>query len=420
MIAYCLAGIGNLAVLAVAFVMSKVDLLTKADAWARVSMVEVALIVLALPTVLALLHLAAASRLRQLAIAVAIVTCVYLLLGTLQGLGVAVFQLHLIVPIAIYSLFNLRFWRGVAPLTFLVMFTANLGWVLGASAWQSLGLVSEWLWIPRLAGFLFGAGIGFVVLRGLGRYYQAGGISDQEIFLDTWYLIFTIVQTVIFILTSKNILFLATILAYPLYLVIKRISLRFLLNNRPESSPRLLLLRVFGHGRRTERLFDQLTLPWRAVGSIELIAGPDMALRNIEPSDFAAFLSGRLVARYISDPSQIEVSASPKVETVTPDGRFPLRQFYCLADTWLSVIRSRVQYCDVVVMDLRGFTEDRYGCRLELEYLATKFPDKPVVLVVDDKTNMTLLAQIAGTPLRTPVPEQLKRGCSWLTGVGDR
>jgi hypothetical protein len=411
MIAYCLAGMGNLAVLASAFVLSNLNILTKANGWARGAMIGVAVIVLALPTVIALLHLASASRLRQLVTAVGIVTCVYLLLGTLQDLSIAVFQLHLVVPLAIYSLFNLRFWRGFAPLTFLVMVTAGFGWVLGVSAWSSLGFVPEWPWIPRLAGFLVGAGIGLMVLRNLGRYFQAGGISDQEIFLDTWYFIFTIVQTVIFILTSKNILFLATILAFPAYLIIKRISLRFLLKSRSEGAPRLLLLRVFGHSQRTERLFDEFTLPWRTVGSIELIAGPDMALRNVEPSDFAAFLSGRLAARYITDPSEVEVNGSPKVETATPDGRFPLRQFYCLADTWLSVIRSRVRYCDVVVMDLRGFTEDRHGCRLELEYLAAEFPDKPVVLVVDDKTNMVLLAQIAGAPLKTPIPAAAQ---AWL------
>jgi hypothetical protein len=62
-------------------------------------------------------------------------------------------------------------------------------------------------------------------------------------------------------------------------------------------------------------------------------------------------------------------------------------------------------------MDLRGFTEDRHGCRLELEYLAAEFPDKPVVLVVDDKTNMVLLAQIAGAPLKTPIPAAAQ---AWL------
>jgi hypothetical protein len=411
MIAYCLAGIAHLAVLAVAFLISKADILARAGDFARTAMIGIALLVLALPTVLAIIHLAAASRLRQLVIVVGTAIVIYVLLGNFQGLATAVFELHLVVPIAVYFLFNLRFWRGIAPLVFLIMAAASFGWLIGVTVWTGLELDEDWLLIPRVVGFAAGAGIGFLLLRRLGRHYQAGGISDQEIFLDAWYLIFTVIQTVIFVLTSRNALFVATLLAFPLYLLVKRISLRLLLPKATQAPPRLLLLRVFGHGRRTERLFDEFTLPWRAVGSIELIAGSDLALRNVEPSDFAAFLSGTLAARYISDTSGIDTGAPPLPETAAPDGRYPLRQFYCLADTWLSVLRSRVKQCDAVVMDLRGFTEERHGCRDELAHLATTYPDKPVVLIVDDKTDMALLAQIVGTPVKSPL---LAAGPAWL------
>src|SRR6516225_10775783 len=48
MIAYCLAGMSNLAVLLLAFVLSNINNLTTASGWARGSMIGVALIVLAL------------------------------------------------------------------------------------------------------------------------------------------------------------------------------------------------------------------------------------------------------------------------------------------------------------------------------------------------------------------------------------
>jgi hypothetical protein len=403
-IAYCVAGSAHLMVLVAAFLLSQADLLARVGGSARTSMVGIALVVLALPTLLAVLHLIAASRIRQLMIAVGIVILIYVVLGDFRALALTVFQLHLLVPMAVYALFNLRFWRGVAPLIFIIMMIASIGWMLAVSAWTVLELNSDWLWVTRLAGFMTGAAIGLVLLRSLGRHYQAGGISDQEIFLDTWYLIFTISQTVIFVLTSRSIVFLATLLAFPLYFSIKRTVLKLLLDRATKAPPRLLLLRVFGYGQRTERLFDEFTLPWRAVGCIELIAGHDLALRNIEPSDFAAFLSGRLAARYISDPSQIEVGTPKGPDTAAPDGRYPLRQFYCLADTWQAVMRSRVRHCDLVLMDLRGFTQDHGGCRAELAHLAIASPDKPVAFLVEGKTDLALLTQITGTPVRASVP----------------
>ena len=64
-----------------------------------IALVGIALLVLALPTVLAIIHLAAASRLRQLAVVVGIGLAVYVLLGNFQGLAIAIFELHLVVPI---------------------------------------------------------------------------------------------------------------------------------------------------------------------------------------------------------------------------------------------------------------------------------------------------------------------------------
>jgi hypothetical protein len=160
------------------------------------------------------------------------------------------------------------------------------------------------------------------------------------------------------------------------------------------SSHRLLLLRVFGFDRRTERFFDALSLRWRAVGAVELIAGRDLALRQIHPIDFVAFLSGKLASRFVRDPAAATVTDS--TERPDPDGRFRVRQFLCHADTWRPVMRTLAARSDVVVMDLRGFTADREGCRYELDSLARLSPDKPVILVADRKTDLDALREVLG------------------------
>src|SRR5262249_4376535 len=59
-------------------------------------------------------------------------------------------------------------------------------------------------------------------------------------------------------------------------------------------APRLALLRVFTLGKRAERLVEALATHWRYVGSIQLIAGPDLARVTIQPHQLRACLQGRL------------------------------------------------------------------------------------------------------------------------------
>jgi hypothetical protein len=139
----------------------------------------------------------------------------------------------------------------------------------------------------------------------------------------------------------------------------------------PSESRRLMLLRMFGLDRRSERLFDQLRQHWSPIGSIELIAGTDLALQQLSPADFLAFLGGRLRQRFLSAPPEqptpsphtshpVDAAASNQARRRLADGSHPVRrQYLCFADTWQAVSRQS----DVVVMDLRSFGPARQGCR---------------------------------------------------------
>jgi hypothetical protein len=54
----------------------------------------------------------------------------------------------------------------------------------------------------------------------------------------------------------------------------------------------MLLLRVFGERHRTTRLLDEVSLHWRFLGNIELIAAPDLATSLLEPHGLLAFVVG--------------------------------------------------------------------------------------------------------------------------------
>src|SRR5207245_4337060 len=104
--------------------------------------------------------------------------------------------------------------------------SASLLWVSGGQAAQGCcGGESIALWVGRLGGFALGAWGGYHALRWLQRNYEAKRFSDQELFVDAWWLLYTLVQTVILVL-MKGPLFLVGILGFPIYLGTRRLLLR--------------------------------------------------------------------------------------------------------------------------------------------------------------------------------------------------
>jgi hypothetical protein len=99
-----------------------------------------------------------------------------------------------------------------------------------------------------LAALAAGAA-GYVALRGIGRLYKARGISDQSIQIDAVWLIFAITH-------APMQLPLAGLAAFALCALVTRSGLHLFLSGHATDSrpPRLLLLRVFGLGKRSEHL----------------------------------------------------------------------------------------------------------------------------------------------------------------------
>lgn len=174
----------------------------------------------------------------------------------------------------------------------------------------------------------------------------------------------------------------------------------------------LLLLRVFGHDRRTERLLDGITRRWRCIGPVYLIAGRDVALRTIDPQDFYSFLSGRLSRAFVKDEADLQARLGALDRDPDPDGRYRINQFFCHQNTWKGVLDELIRRSAAVLMDLRGFDAARLGCRYELTRLGEHLGAKPVVLLADASTDRDLVAallhrgQAVGAPSgRSPEPQ---------------
>jgi hypothetical protein len=146
---------------------------------------------------------------------------------------------------------------------------------------------------------------------------------------------------------------------------------------------------VFSLGRLSERLFDALATSWRHVGSIRLIAGPDLATTTVEPHEFLDFLGGKLARRFIVGPKTLDL----RISEPDRDGRFRVNDFFCHDDTWRMVLSRLVSESDAVLMDLRGFSPQNRGVAFEINEVVNVVPLERVVFVVDDTTDERFLEQ---------------------------
>ncbi|MBX3604755.1 MAG: hypothetical protein KF788_05775 [Piscinibacter sp.] len=340
-----------------------------------------ALVVFMLPAAATLLQWLVVAPLRRAALFAAVLVMAWLAAGIARGLGQTLFEAFVLIPAVLLFVFSLRLWRAVAPLLLPIMAGASLLWVIGAELGRDGGPML--LWGLRLAGFALGAGAGLLALKLLQSRLDAARLGDQQLFVDAWWLIYTVYCTVVFVMMKRDPAGFAVLGVFVIYLLAKR-AVHALWPRQPAAAPSLLLLRVFDQGGRTERLFAQLEQDWRLVGPIALIAGRDLALRNVAAADFVAFVTGRLQRRFVADAAALQRRLAVDAARPDPDGRFAVDHYWCHADTWRPVMRALVARSDVVLMDLRGFDTDRAGCAYELGHLAATARDKPVLLVVSE------------------------------------
>jgi hypothetical protein len=186
---------------------------------------------------------------------------------------------------------------------------------------EALGIgLDVGLWSASAFGFLFIAVAGWWLLRRFGELHRRKRISDQSLTLDVLFALFAI--TTCFYIGTKYVW--VGLVAFLTYKLITWTGLKYLMarSQRGSRAPLLLLLRVFSLGKRSERLFDALAKRWRHVGSIGLIAGPDLIRSTVKPDEFLDFLGRKLSRRFVSGQDDLEKRALALDRMPDPDGRY--------------------------------------------------------------------------------------------------
>ena len=159
--------------------------------------------------------------------------------------------------------------------------------------------------------------------------------------------------------------------------------------------PRLLLLRVFGDERVGSGVLDALDDTWRRLGTVDLVVGPDVAVRTVGAASLENFLMGRAHRQFIATRDDLDRDLQ-RASDAWPalDLRYALHEWYCLPDTWPTVVERLVSAADVVLVDLRGFGEQNRGVAFELSILMQRMPLERVVLITDATTNEPVLTNV--------------------------
>jgi len=151
-------------------------------------------------------------------------------------------------------------------------------------------------------------------------------------------------------------------------------------------------------------LLDQIASRWRYIGPVRMIGGPDLAVNNVEPDEFLAFVSGRTRRLFVNGPEDL-AERIRNLETRTDrDARYRIDEFFCFDDTWRPTVNQLLARSDAVVMDLRSFGAANEGSTHELELLASRGALGHTVLLADETTDRALLESILASGPESEAP----------------
>jgi hypothetical protein len=297
--------------------------------------------------------------------------------------------------------------RAVGPLVLLFMLLAVTGATavvslaganlsllrLALRVGSALGLGATGIFVGlHLVGFVLLGAVGWLVLEWVRRRYDRKTMSDESITFDALWLLFGVVHGLDLFFEGPAWIF-SGLVAFAAYRLVSTLALTRLRSGRSGANVRLLLLRVFALGKRSERLFDVLGSYWRQIGSIQLIAGPDLATTTVEPHEFLDFLTGKLARRFIDGPDALNRRLTEMDSAPDRDGRYRVNDFFCHDDTWRTVFSRLATESDTVLMDLRSFSAQRAGTTYELEEVLNLLPLERAVFVIDDTTSQEFLRE---------------------------
>ena len=245
-----------------------------------------------------------------------------------------------------YAALCIRRYRRLVPFFTIVLMIAPIGMLAilvliywtGCTGWNIHKRDQEIVWLfLLLAAPCFWLLFTWMGLRFFSVAYTRRRISEQQLSVSCWFIITGLfIATLLQVEDDDSVKMVGYTLAVPplmlltlgAYLEISRVPSLF-------ATPRsLLYLRVFRSSAQSRKLFRSAARPWRSVGPVNLIAGPDLAKLGVEPDEIYQFLCGNLHRLFIRTPEQLELAFNKPLNTTDPDGRYRVNEFFCFDGIW--------------------------------------------------------------------------------------
>lgn len=242
--------------------------------------------------------------------------------------------------------------------------------------------------ILLLISLAIALGIGWLLIKKIRSWYLNKQLNDIQLNADAIVLLFNINYAVFILLNDVGFAFLS-LLAFPIYKLVGYACFSLLRKRKIRSqAPRLLLLRVFALGDDSRNLFERIMRYWRYAGSIQMISGPDLATTTIEPHELIAYVSGQLNNAFCEDEDSIKTNIAKADLLPDLDSTHRVNEFFCRDNNWKQVLKGLVNSSDLVLMDLRRFSNAFNGCKYEIKALVNWFPMAKTIFIVDEFTDI--------------------------------
>ena len=266
-----------------------------------------------------------------------------------------------------------------------------LGVIVGAATAIDSNAIGVFVAIIIVGLAIFGV-FGWFANEWIKKLYLGKRLSDQSLALDAMWFFFATIQSIGLAFVNPA-WYSAGLVAFLVYKITVMAGFKSSAsaNGRPAAPINLLFLRVFSLGKRSEQVFDAISAHWRYLGSVRMIAGPDLAVTTVEPHEFLEYLSGKIDQAFIANADVLERRIAELDSGVDFDGRYRVNDFFCYDDTWKMVLSRLVKKNDAVFMDVRGFSPNNAGVVFELNELINVVPLERVVLAFDQTTDTAFL-----------------------------
>lgn len=303
-----------------------------------------------------------------------------------------------IIPMVIITIFRIEKIKAVGMLIYSFFILCVSGPMMLFNFFiinpKALEKASNGFFIWTILSIVITGVLGWALFNWVKNLYIKKQINDIQLNADTIMLLFNITFC-IFIIKNSITYALVSLLAFPAYKISGYLLFYFLRKRKiKEISPRMLLLRVFALGDDSRNLFERVLKHWRYAGSIQMITGPDLATTTIEPHEVISFVSGNLKNSFCEDEASIEKNISNADALPDLDGTHRVNEFFCRDNNWKEVLTKLVQHSDVVLMDLRSFSDRFKGCKYEIEALVNLISLDKLIFVTDKNTDISFTQNV--------------------------